>query len=412
MVETNQTKTFDRNELWKVLIVLNDRGASAGHLYKLLPMIERRDIDSIEQYIKSVDCGDSKEEKLWKKKFNQFFVQWKEALKDNNVEFQVIFNFWKSLFSECHYHDEWYFDMNKVADASGIICDLFGEDVQYSCLKYLYEKANIYSNISKKGDGYTRVLKAIANNKNATHKDFKSLLGRLGAFKNDTEDIDFSNMSNSDIRELQQVRGNLKQELLPISEGYAYKIRMELDNLLKQNPLVKAGGFDFWLKSVEDLLADGEYAARHLLVENKIDEKASREANMVVFCQNSKGKQLSDWLDKVKNNLNGVSINRINVPNVKAHKISDLEQRLAKMEKTISLNKSTIETQKGIIAQQQNLISDYGKNAEAYDASRVKGKVYGHNSDDVQYQQAKDDADKLKQRAEEITKMVKQLERQ
>jgi hypothetical protein len=85
----------------------------------------------------------------------------------------------------------------------------------------------------------------------------------------------------------------------------------------------------------------------------------------------------------------------------------------------LSLNKSTIETQKkaiadrdGIIAQQQNLISDYVNNVKDFAASRVKGKVYGHNSDDVQYQQAKDDADKLKQRAEEITKMVKQLERQ
>lgn len=101
-----------------------------------------------------------------------------------------------------------------------------------------------------------------------------------------------------------------------------------------------------------------------------------------------------------------------------AERQEQLQNQIAKQTKTISLNKATIDTQSKAIAdrddiinKQQNIIDDYAKNAKDYDASRVKGKLVGYNSDDEKYKKAKDGADTLKKRAEQIAKEIAQLNR-
>ncbi len=452
MAETKQTKAFDRNELWKDLAFLSE-GQCRKEFTDLFPMLKKYETEKISKYIpenfgvtstpyKELD-NDGKERQLWCNKFIKVFNQYNEALKNKNTEFMKIFNFWLSLFkykavdvqkgTMYSYKDFLLFDLDKVLTSVKVMRELFSEVTQYAFLKSVKQHINRLPEDDKKQvkkhlveeKQEIALYRCIAENKNATHKDLKDLLQILGAFDNDINNYSKIKeaLEKGRLGELNKHIIERKRQYLSISRDYIDKIKVELDRLLKMDPIKKAASFDNWFKSVKDLVKDGECAAQRLFVDkvNVGDQYYPSYDGYIWYYQNSEGKGLCALFDEIEQNLNNTSAIYISTSE---KEIEELQKQLLKAnneitarDRTIAMNKSTIETQKkaieardDIIAKQQILISDYGDNAKAYAASRVKGRVYGHNSDDAKYKKAEDGAESLGIRAEDLAKLVAQLE--
>jgi len=398
MTETKQTKTFDK--LWQDLMNLEFHKDARAILRSLMEAGSERSRKKNREKVEKLEKDLRARIAHWKQisgdkgltdheKFEQegdislynVLIQWKSE--DKSI--QQVINLYLSLFFEDKLSESTVFSKLKI------IKELLGEDLLY---RFLHRAFRIYpdgvytSAWDKERD--MKVAELIARNKNATATDLYTVLL--------AERVINPLVSDDEVR----------KKYIPMARDCIAKTKAELDSLLKKDPSDKAGYYR-WKDRVESLCDQGIEVAT--MFKELIDG---------VYIPTAFSETTTAFFKKIRDDLNNVPTDYIQrYEQDKLEKIEELEKRLMLLEKTIAINKSTIETQKkaietrdDIIARQQNLISDYGNNAKDYDASRVKGKVYGHNSDDAKYKKAKDDAESLGVRAKDLAKLVAQLERQ
>lgn len=399
MTETKQTKKFDK--LWQDLMNLEFHKDARKILRSLMKAGSERSRKENREKVEKLEKDLRARIAHWKQisgdkgltdyeKFEQegdislynVLIQWKSE--DKSI--QQVINLYLSLFFEDKLSESTVFSKLKI------IKELLGEDLLY---RFLNRAFNIYPDGLYMSTGWARerdmkVAKLIASNKNATSTDLYTVLL--------AERVINPSVSDDEVR----------KKYIPMARDCIAKTKAELDSLLKKDPSDKAGYYR-WEDRVESLCDQGIHVAG-MFVE-QIDG---------VYIPTAFSETTTAFFKKIRDDLNNVPTDYIQrYEQDKLEKIEELEKRLMLLEKTIAINKSTIETQKkaietrdNIIAQQQNLIFDYGNNAKDYDASRVKGKVYGHNSDNAKYEKAKDGAESLAVRAKDLAKLVAQLERQ
>lgn len=398
MTETKQTKKFDK--LWQDLMNLEFHKDAREILRSLMDAGSERSRKENREKVEKLEKDLRARIAHWKQisgdkgltdyeKFEQegdislynVLIQWMSE--DKSI--QQVINLYLSLFFKDKLSESTVFSKLKI------IKELLGEDLLY---RFLHRAFRIYpygvytSAWDEERD--MKVAELIARNKNATATDLYTVLLAARALN--------KSISNDEVRE----------KYIPMARDCIAKTKAELDSLLKKEPSDKAGYYR-WKDRVESLCDQGIHVAGMFVEQiNGINTPTAFSETTTAFFK------------KIRDDLNNVPTDYIQrYEQDKLEKIEELEKRLMLLEKTIAINKSTIETQKkaiadrdDIIAQQQNLIFDYGNNAKDYDASRVKGKVYGHNSDNAKYEKAKDGAESLAVRAKDLAKLVAQLERQ